>query len=294
MRTPQDGHSFANPDEVVVRHLDLDWDVRFDRRTLDGSATLHVERVVEGAGAALRLDGADWTQTPFTLGEADPILGAPLEVTLSEAATQVRIAYTTSPGASGVQWLEPVQTAGKMHPFMFTQSQANPCARLDSAAGHTRCAGHLPRNRAHAARTTGGDERRQRRRDAARRRVPVRDAPADSVISDCARRRRSRVSVDGGAHGGVCRAVGGRVGRRRVQRHRGDDGGHRTAVRTVSLGALRPAGAAAQLSVRWHGEPAADVRHADRHRRGQEPGRARGTRARALVVGQSRDQRHLA
>ena len=135
---PQDGHSFANPDEVVVRHLDLDWDVRFDRRTLDGSATLHVERVVEGAGAALRLDtrdlsiiavelsddGADWTQTSFTLGEADPILGAPLEVTLSEAATQVRIAYTTSPGASGVQWLEPVQTAGKMHPFMFTQSQA--------------------------------------------------------------------------------------------------------------------------------------------------------------------------
>ena len=135
---PQDGHSFANPDEVVVRHLDLDWDVRFDRRTLDGSATLHVERVVEGAGAALRLDtrelsiiavelsddGADWTQTPFTLGEADPILGAPLEVTLSEAATQVRIAYTTSPGASGVQWLAPEQTAGKMRPFMFTQSQA--------------------------------------------------------------------------------------------------------------------------------------------------------------------------
>jgi len=133
----QDGHSFANPDEVVVRHIDLDWDVRFDRRTLDGSATLHVERVVEGAGA-LRLDtrelsitavelsddGADWTQTSFTLGDADPILGAPLEVTLSGAATLVRIAYTTSPGASGVQWLEPAQTAGKTHPFMFTQSQA--------------------------------------------------------------------------------------------------------------------------------------------------------------------------
>ena len=133
----QDGHSFANPGEVVVRHLDLAWDVRFDRRTLDGSATLHVERVVEGADA-LRLDtrdlsitavelsdnGADWTQTPFTLGDADPILGAPLEVTLSETATQVRIAYTTSPGASGVQWLEPAQTAGKTHPFMFTQSQA--------------------------------------------------------------------------------------------------------------------------------------------------------------------------
>ena len=132
-----DRHSFANPAEVVVRHLDLDWDVRFDRRTLDGSATLHIERVVEGAGA-LRLDtrdlsitavelsddGALWTPAPFTLGDVDPILGAPLEVTLSETATRVRIAYTTSPGASGVQWLEPAQTAGKTHPFMLTQSQA--------------------------------------------------------------------------------------------------------------------------------------------------------------------------
>ena len=133
----RDVHSFANPDEVVVRHLDLDWDVRFDRRVLDGTVTLHIERMADGAGR-LRLDtrdlaisrielsdgGGDWMETPFALGPADPILGAPLEVTLSPTATQVRVTYTTSPGASGVQWLEPAQTAGKTHPFMFTQSQA--------------------------------------------------------------------------------------------------------------------------------------------------------------------------
>ena len=133
----QDGHSFANPGEVVVRHLDLDWDVRFDQRVLDGTATLHIDRVTAAAGH-LRLDtrdlsitavelsddGDDWTRTPFVLGTADPILGAPLDVTLSETAMQVRVTYTTSPGASGVQWLEPAQTAGKTQPFMFTQSQA--------------------------------------------------------------------------------------------------------------------------------------------------------------------------
>ena len=133
----RDTHSFATPGEVVVRHLDLDWDVRFDRRVLDGSATLHIERMVEGAGT-LRLDtrdlsitavelsdnGDDWTRAPFVLGASDPILGTPLDVTLSRTATQVRVTYTTSPGASGVQWLEPAQTAGKTHPFMFTQSQA--------------------------------------------------------------------------------------------------------------------------------------------------------------------------
>ena len=133
----RDVHSFANPDEVVVRHLDLDWDVRFDRRVLDGTATLHIERMGDEAGR-LRLDtrdltisavalsdgGGDWIETPFTLGTADPILGASLDVTLSQTATQVRVSYTTSPDASGVQWLGPAQTAGKMLPFMFTQSQA--------------------------------------------------------------------------------------------------------------------------------------------------------------------------
>ena len=133
----RDSHSFANPEEVVVRHLDLDWDVRFDRRVLDGTATLHIERRADEAGV-LRLDtrdlsvrtvevshdGAGWTPTPFTLGTADPILGAPLAITLSDTATRVRVTYTTSPEASGVQWLEPAQTAGKTHPFMFTQSQA--------------------------------------------------------------------------------------------------------------------------------------------------------------------------
>ena len=133
----RDSHSFANSDEVVIRHLDLDWDVRFDRRVLDGTATLHIERMADEVGR-LRLDtrdltisavelsdgGGDWLDTPFTLGTADPILGAPLDVTLTRTATQVRVTYTTSPGASGVQWLEPAQTAGKTHPFMFTQSQA--------------------------------------------------------------------------------------------------------------------------------------------------------------------------
>ena len=133
----RDSHSFANADEVVVRHLDLDWDVRFDQRAIDGTATLHIEQVADGAGrlrldtrdlaiAAVELsdDGDDWMATPFALGTADPVLGAPLEVSLSPTATQVRVTYTTSPGASGVQWLEPAQTAGKTHPFMFTQSQA--------------------------------------------------------------------------------------------------------------------------------------------------------------------------
>ena len=133
----QDDHSYGNPREVVVRHLDLEWDVRFDQRTLDGTATLDIERVTEAAhtlrldtrdlsiaAVELSADGTQWSPTTFVLGDADPVLGAPLEVSLSPDASSVRVTYSTSPDASGVQWLEPSQTAGKQHPFMFTQSQA--------------------------------------------------------------------------------------------------------------------------------------------------------------------------
>ncbi|MEE8294716.1 MAG: M1 family metallopeptidase, partial [Sphingomonadales bacterium] len=50
--------------------------------------------------------------------------GQRLEIQFPEGATQVKIGYKTSPTASGLQWLSPEQTAGKTHPFLFSQSQA--------------------------------------------------------------------------------------------------------------------------------------------------------------------------
>lgn len=37
---------------------------------------------------------------------------------------RIRLEYATSSAASGVQWLLPEQTAGKTHPYLFTQCQA--------------------------------------------------------------------------------------------------------------------------------------------------------------------------
>src|SRR5262249_58416262 len=56
--------------------------------------------------------------------EAGKTLGAPLSVQLLPTTTKVRIEYETSPTASGVQWLEPAQTAGKKYPYVFTQSES--------------------------------------------------------------------------------------------------------------------------------------------------------------------------
>lgn len=132
-----DVHSYSNPSEIRVRHADLAWDVVFDRKILKGVADLHLERRAGSAAplildsralqiqsASASADGASWTPARFTLGTTDPILGAPLTIELPADARRVRIEYETSPEASGLQWMTPAQTAGRKHPFMFTQSQA--------------------------------------------------------------------------------------------------------------------------------------------------------------------------
>jgi leukotriene A-4 hydrolase/aminopeptidase len=132
----QDFHSYANPAAVRVKHVDLDWDVLFDQKILKGSATLTIERIAANEPLILdtrdlkiekvetSADGRTYTAGTFTVGDHDKILGAPLTVPLPAQANRVRIHYSTSPGASGLQWLAPAQTAGKKEPFVFTQSEA--------------------------------------------------------------------------------------------------------------------------------------------------------------------------
>jgi leukotriene-A4 hydrolase len=38
--------------------------------------------------------------------------------------------YETDPTADAIQWLEPAQTEGKLHPYLFTQCQAIHCRTL--------------------------------------------------------------------------------------------------------------------------------------------------------------------
>ena len=132
----QDFHSYANPAAVRVRHLDLDWNVLFDQKILKGTAVLTVQRVSQTEPLILdtrdlqiekvetSVDGVVYSAGTFTVGSSDKILGAPLTIPLPAKANRVRIHYSTSPGASGLQWLAPAQTAGKKDPFVFTQSEA--------------------------------------------------------------------------------------------------------------------------------------------------------------------------
>ena len=127
-----DIHSFARPDEAVVRHLALDLDVDFDARRLSGTARLDIETkggarelVVDSNG--LRIDRVtldDGSEATFTLSDPKPFLGSALTIPIKPGTKSVTIRYASSPDAAAVQWLAPTQTAGGKHPFLFTQSQA--------------------------------------------------------------------------------------------------------------------------------------------------------------------------
>ncbi len=131
-----DYHSFANVDAYLTRNVDLNLNVDFERQVLEGTATLTIERQ-SGGNPALILDTRDLTILEVLAGTADkrgsveysladphPVLGSALTILLPAQANVVEIRYRTAPSASGLQWLAPRQTAGKRHPFLFTQAQA--------------------------------------------------------------------------------------------------------------------------------------------------------------------------
>ena len=128
----RDIHSFARPDEARVTHVALDLRADFSARVLSGRATLDIARA--GDAGRIVLDTRDLTiesvtlpdgaALKFALGDEDPILGRALTVELPEGAARIVVAYRTSPDADALQWLGPSQTAGKKHPYLYSQGQA--------------------------------------------------------------------------------------------------------------------------------------------------------------------------
>jgi aminopeptidase N len=134
-----DVHSFARPDQVRVKRVELSLTVDFDAKVLRGSATLDVERqpgcpsdaplILDTKGLVIEAvtipDKANpGRPVPFTLGKEDPILGTPLSVALPPTETKVRVDYRTTEKSTALQWLDPKGTAGGKMPFLFTQSEA--------------------------------------------------------------------------------------------------------------------------------------------------------------------------
>ncbi|HLS70401.1 MAG TPA: M1 family metallopeptidase [Chitinophagaceae bacterium] len=127
-----DHHSFSNFDQINFKHLDLDIEVSFDKKSISGAATWHFERKKEDV-YSLILDTRDLLIDnvkdqngeilKFEVGSPVPYLGQYLSIKINDEVEAVQIFYHSKPESEALQWLEPEQTFGKKQPFLYTQSE---------------------------------------------------------------------------------------------------------------------------------------------------------------------------
>uniref|UniRef100_A0A8C7VW05 Leukotriene A(4) hydrolase n=1 Tax=Oncorhynchus mykiss TaxID=8022 RepID=A0A8C7VW05_ONCMY len=143
MASATDPCSFSSFSKCVTKHLNLTYHVDFDSHVIKAKVALTVEVLVDNF-TSLTLDTKDLKVSKvtangqaakFTLGPKHSFMGTPLEITLPFDLSRgqhviVEVTYETAPSASALQWLTPEQTAGKKHPYLFSQCQATHCRSM--------------------------------------------------------------------------------------------------------------------------------------------------------------------
>jgi len=137
-----DYFSFANTDQFVTEHINLNLTVDFDLQQLSGLVSLKMRRLDPKANHII-LDTRDLhienilvggpessgSEATFKYTKQHPKLGQALKIKLPDGLEYqqellVKILYKTDPSASALQWLPKELTAGGEFPFMFSQSQS--------------------------------------------------------------------------------------------------------------------------------------------------------------------------
>ena len=128
-----DMHTYAKPEEAVVKHLDWEAEVDFENKKIKAKASLTISNAVDAKHLILDTKGLQIQkvtlddspeQVTFTLGDRDEWKGSPLIINIEPNTSVVHVYYATGESAEALQWLAPQQTSGGKHPFLFTQSQA--------------------------------------------------------------------------------------------------------------------------------------------------------------------------
>ncbi|KAI8604549.1 peptidase family M1-domain-containing protein [Dissophora ornata] len=134
---PYDPTSQSNLDEVKTNHIHLALIVDFGAKTLTGSAELEVEAIADSVSNVvldtsyidIRSASAAGQALTFNLESCHEKYGSALTIHLPKPLakgekTKISVEYATTQDCTACQWLEPSQTAGKKHPYLFTQCQA--------------------------------------------------------------------------------------------------------------------------------------------------------------------------
>ncbi|RUS20447.1 peptidase family M1-domain-containing protein [Endogone sp. FLAS-F59071] len=130
-------NTLSNHNSVSTTHLHLDLAIDFARKILSGHVVLslitlveNVDRVVldtsyvdvyavEKEGEKLKFDIADRHQafgSALTINLPEPIVAAGTKF-------NIKVLYATTEQCTAIQFLEPSQTVGKKHPYLFSQCE---------------------------------------------------------------------------------------------------------------------------------------------------------------------------
>ncbi len=125
-----DPHSYTDTEQGKIAHILFGIDVDFSAKVLKIKATYRLEEPVNGS---FFLDTRDLKINRVYVGDQeilweidqhDSIVGDRLHLKGLDGHSEFTIEVTTSPDASALQWVMPMQTAGGEHPFLYSQCQA--------------------------------------------------------------------------------------------------------------------------------------------------------------------------
>lgn len=140
-----DIHSHANLFDIVPKHLDLDWTVDWEKRTLAGRVTHTLHAARDGVEKVkldtsfldihriVLLDAKDdnspGTEAKWELGKRRGTIGSPLSIQLNKqysigSVIKIAIDYSTTGQCTALGWLSKEQTDSKEMPFLYSQAQA--------------------------------------------------------------------------------------------------------------------------------------------------------------------------
>ncbi len=125
-----DPHSYTDTEQGKIAHILFGIDADFSAKVLKIKGTYRLEEPVSGS---FFLDTRDLQinrvyagdqEILWEIDQHDSIVGDRLHLKDLDGHAEFTIEVTTSPEASALQWVTPMQTAGGEHPFLYSQCQA--------------------------------------------------------------------------------------------------------------------------------------------------------------------------
>ncbi|KAJ1785930.1 Leucyl aminopeptidase yscIV, partial [Coemansia sp. RSA 2399] len=134
-----DVNSLANLEETTTNHVHLDLTVDFNTSSISGNALISGHVLKDNTDVVvfdtnhlnikrvwLKRD-TEFVQVESKVSDPHTVFGSALSVPLTSAQLgdqfTIRIEYTTMEAGCAIQFLDPEQTLGKEHPYLFTQCQ---------------------------------------------------------------------------------------------------------------------------------------------------------------------------